>query len=151
MFLTGPWDMGDIKKAGVDYGIAAVPTPPGANSDWSPFVGVQGVMLNAYSKQKAVAAQFAKSLVTPGAQVSFNKAGGRIPVSKAATAQLKGDPVVAGFSKVIAQGTPMPNVPQMGAVWGPWTAAVTQGTTKPSPDYKGILDNAVKEINSNVK
>ena len=151
MFLTGPWDMGDIKKAGIQYGIANLPVPPGASGKWSPFVGVQGIMLSAYSKQKEKAAALAKALVSSDAQVGFNKAGGRIPVSKAALVKLKGDPVVAGFSKAIAVGTAMPNVPEMGAVWGPWTNAVTQSTAKPSPNYQQILDSATKEINSNIK
>ena len=151
MFLTGPWDMGDIKKAGVDYGITTFPTPPGASGKWSPFVGVQGTMINAYSKNKAAAAAFAKNISSADAQVAFNKAGGRIPVSLAARAQLKSDPVVTGFGKSISVGTPMPNVPQMGAVWGPWSNAVAQSVQKPNPNYKEINDKAVQEINSNIK
>ena len=151
MLLTGPWDMGDIKKAGIDYGIANLPAPTGATAKWSPFVGVQGVMMNAYSKNKVAAAQFAKALVSSAAQTAFNKAGGRIPVSLSARVQLKADPVVVGFGKAISAGTPMPNVPQMGAVWGPWSNAVAQSVQKPNADYKGILDSAAKEINGNIK
>ncbi|MGI8748442.1 MAG: maltose ABC transporter substrate-binding protein, partial [Deinococcus sp.] len=144
MLMTGPWDMGDIKKAGIDYGIAQLPTPPGATGKWSPFVGVQGVMLNAYGKNKAAAAALARSLVSSSAQTAFNKAGGRIPVSLSARVLLKSDPVVVGFGKSISAGTPMPNVPQMSAVWGPWSNAVAQSVQKPSPDYSGILGGAVK-------
>ena len=151
MYLTGPWDMGDIKKANVDYGIANLPAPTGATGKWSPFVGVQGVMLNAYSKNKAAAAVFAKSLVSSAAQTAFNKAGGRIPVSLSARVGLKADPVVTGFGKAISAGTPMPNVPQMSAVWGPWSNAVAQSVQKAGPDYAAILSGAVKEINSNIK
>nr|WP_161882831.1 maltose ABC transporter substrate-binding protein [Deinococcus alpinitundrae] len=151
MLLTGPWDMADIKKANIDYGIAALPAPTGAPNKWSPFVGVQGVMLNAYSKNKVAAAQFAKQLVSSDAQTSFNKAGGRIPVSLSARVKLKSDPVVAGFGKSISAGTPMPNVPQMSAVWGPWSNAVAQSVQKASPNYTSILDSAVKEINGNIK
>ncbi|WP_161883173.1 sugar ABC transporter substrate-binding protein [Deinococcus alpinitundrae] len=151
MIVTGPWDIGDIKKAGINFGIANLPTPPGAADKWSPFVGVQGVILNAFSKNKVAAAQFAKSLVTNTAQVSFNQAGGRIPVSLAARTKLKADPVVSGFSRAISAGTPMPNVPQMGAVWGPWGNAVTQSVQKASPDYTSILSSALKEINGNIK
>ena len=151
MLMTGPWDMGDIKKAGIDYGIASLPTPPGASAKWSPFVGVQGVMLNAYGKNKAAAANFAKALVSSPAQVAFNKAGGRIPASLSARVQLKADPVVVGFGKSISAGTPMPNVPQMSAVWGPWSNAVAQSVQKANPSYNTILDSAVKEINGNIK
>ncbi|SEJ22412.1 carbohydrate ABC transporter substrate-binding protein, CUT1 family [Deinococcus reticulitermitis] len=151
MILTGPWDMADIKKAKIDYGIAAFPTPPGASGKWSPFVGVQGTLMNAYSKNKAASATFAKQITTSDAQVAFNKAGGRIPVSLSARTKLKNDPVVAGFGKTISQGTPMPNVPQMGAVWGPWTNAVTQVSQKAGVDYSGVLNKAVTEMKSNIK
>lgn len=151
MFLTGPWDMGDIKKAGIDYGILPFPTPPGATGKWSPFVGVQGTMMSAYSKNKAAAAQLAKQISSADAQISFNKAGGRIPVSLAARTKLKADPVVAGFGKAISMGTPMPNVPQMGAVWGPWSNAIAQSVQKANQPYSQILDKAVQEINSNIK
>lgn len=151
MLLTGPWDIGDIKKAGIDYGIAAFPTPPGATGKWSPFVGVQGTMINAYGKQKAASAQFAKQISSSTAQVSFNQAGGRIPVSLSARTKLKADPVVAGFGKTISMGTPMPNIVEMGSVWGPWSAAIAQSVQKPNQNYSQILDKAVAEINSNIK
>ena len=151
MFLTGPWDMGDIKKAGIDYGIVPFPTPPGATGKWSPFVGVQGTMMSAYSKNKAAAAAFAKQISSADAQIAFNKAGGRIPVSLAARTKLKADPVVAGFGKTISMGTPMPNVPQMGAVWGPWSNAIAQSVQKPNQNYNQILTKALQEINGNIK
>lgn len=151
MFLTGPWDIGDIKKAKIDYGIMPFPTPPGASAKWSPFVGVQGIVMNSYSKSKAESAAFAKFLAESGSIIDFNKAGGRIPVSKKAKKALASDPVVAGFGKTIAMGTPMPNVPEMGSVWGPWGNAVNLSTSKAGVDYGKILDAAVKEIKSNIK
>lgn len=152
MFLTGPWDIADIKKAKIDYGIATFPKPPGATKAWSPFVGVQGVLLNAYSKNKEASAKFAQFMVSAENQVAFQKAGGgRIPVSQKAIAQLGTDIDVIGFNKSIAAGTPMPNVPQMGAVWGPWGNALALSTTKPKPDFAGILSAADKEIRANIK
>ena len=151
MMISGPWDIDDIRKAGIDFGIAPFPTPPGASGKWSPFVGVQGTVMNAYSKNKAVAAQFAKSITTADAQISFNTAGGRIPVSLAARTKLKSNPVVAGFSRTISAGTPMPNIPEMGAVWGPWTNAITQVAQKPGQNYSQLLTKAVGEIKGNIK
>ncbi|SMB81431.1 maltose ABC transporter substrate-binding protein [Deinococcus hopiensis] len=151
MLVTGPWDMGDIKKAGIDYGITTLPAPPRASGKWSPLVGVQGIVMNAYSKDKAAAGRLAQALVTSTAQVSFNRAGGRIPVSSKARTELKTDPVVTGFGKAISAGTPMPNVPEMGAVWGPWTNAVTQSTAAVTPDYAATLGGAVTEIRKSIK
>ncbi|GGM22267.1 hypothetical protein GCM10010841_32670 [Deinococcus aerophilus] len=123
----------------------------GADAATCQLVGVQGVVINAYSKNKVAAAGFAKVLVTGGSQTSFNQAGGRIPVSLSARTKLKNDPIVTGFSKAISAGTPMPNVPAMGAVWGPWCNAVAQSVQKPNPDYAGLLQSALKEIKGSIK
>ncbi|GGK88230.1 sugar ABC transporter substrate-binding protein [Deinococcus radiotolerans] len=151
MIVTGPWDMGDIKKAGINYGITAFPTPPGATGKWSPFVGVQGVVLNAYGKQKPLATAFAEGLVTSVAQLSFNQAGGRIPVNLSVRTRLASNPVVAGFGRVISGGTPMPNVPEMGQVWGPWSSAVDASVQKPAQNYAALLDTAVKAMQKTIK
>ena len=150
MILNGPWALGDYKKAGIDFGIAPLPAPPGGKA-WGPFVGVQGIVINAYSKQKEAAVGFAKRLVEPAAQVAFNKAGGRIPVSKTALTQLKDDPVVKGFSTTIALGDPMPNIPEMGKVWGPWGNAINLIIQKPDSDVKKIIDQMVEEIKKAIR
>ncbi|MER3480143.1 MAG: maltose ABC transporter substrate-binding protein [Meiothermus sp.] len=149
MIINGPWAIGDYKKAKIDFGIASFPAPPGGSA-WKPFVGVQGVAINAYSKNKTAAANFAKLLVSEQSQISFNQAGGRIPVSKAAVAKLKDDPVVAGFSPVIASGSPMPNIPEMGKVWGPWGNAIQQAIQKPDTNVQKIVDDMVAEIRKGI-
>ncbi|MDX2006582.1 MAG: maltose ABC transporter substrate-binding protein [Meiothermus sp.] len=149
MIMNGPWAIGDYRKANIDFGIAPMPSPPGGGA-WKPFVGVQGVAMNAYSRNKTAAANFAKLLVTTQNQVSFNKAGGRIPVSKAAAQQLRSDPVVAGFSPIIANGTPMPNIPEMGKVWGPWGNGLSQAIQKADTNVSQIVTNMVAEINKGI-
>ncbi|WP_026234772.1 maltose ABC transporter substrate-binding protein [Calidithermus timidus] len=149
MIINGPWAIGDYKKAKIDFGIASFPAPPGGSA-WKPFVGVQGVAMNAYSRNKTAAANFAKLLVSENSQIAFNQAGGRIPVSKAAVAKLKNDPVVAGFSPVIASGTPMPNIPEMGKVWGPWGNAISQAIQKPDTNVTKIIEDMVAEIRKGI-
>ncbi|WP_287927970.1 maltose ABC transporter substrate-binding protein [Thermus sp.] len=150
MIINGPWALGDYKKAKIDFGIAPFPTPPGAKNPWGPFLGVQGVVVNAYSKNKTAAVNFAKTLVTGKNLVSFNQAGGRIPVSKSAAKTLEKDPVVAGFSKVFALGTPMPNIPEMGKVWGPWANAINLAIQRPDSNLKKIVEDMVAEIRKGI-
>ena len=149
MILNGPWALGDYKKANVDFGIAPMPAPPGG-STFKPFVGVQGVVMNAYSKNKTVAANFAKLLVTSQNQIAFNKASGRIPVSKDAVDKLKDDPIVAGYAPIIAVSSPMPNIPQMGKVWGPWGNAIGQAVQKPDTNVQAIVASMVAEITKGI-
>jgi arabinogalactan oligomer/maltooligosaccharide transport system substrate-binding protein len=152
MWQTGPWTLSALRDAKfTDFGIGIMPRPTGATNPWRPFVGIQGLVLNSYSKNKQIAADFAKFVISADNQVSYYKAGGRIPVSKKANAQLANDPVVAGFGKAVANGLPMPNVPEMGQVWGPWGNAVSLIAKTPNANVKNLNEAAVKEIASNIK
>jgi arabinogalactan oligomer / maltooligosaccharide transport system substrate-binding protein len=146
MWLNGPWVMSGVKDAKIDYGIGLPPRPTGAVADFQPFLGVRGVIMNAYSKQKPVAVEFAKFLIQPAQQISLNKEGGRLPVSKSAVRQLSKDPVVAGFGAAVAKGIPMPNIPEMGQVWGPWGDALGLSIKSPTADITGLHNKAVDQI-----
>ncbi len=150
MILNGPWALGDYKKAGLNFGIAPLPAPPGGKA-WGPFVGVQGVVVNAYSNNKVAAVNFAKTLVRPENQVAFNRAGGRIPVSLAALEKLGDDPVVEGFSTTIALGDPMPNIPEMGKVWSPWGNALSLIIRDAGSNVREIIDGMAAEIMKAIK
>ncbi len=146
MWLTGPWDVGDVKKAGIDFGIGIPPRPTGAVRDFSPFVGIQGALVSAYAKDKKAAASLAQFLASSTSQLAMNKVGGRIPVSKKAINELKSDPVATGFGAAIKKGIPMPNIPEMGKVWDPWGSAISLTVQNAQPDYEGILTKAVTQI-----
>ena len=146
MWLNGPWVMSGVKAAKIDYGIGLPPRPTGATADFQPFLGVRGVVMNAYSKQKMVAVEFAKYLIQPAQQISLNKVGGRLPVSKSAVRQLSKDPVVAGFGAAVAKGIPMPNIPEMGQVWEPWGDALKLSIKAANADITGLHNKAVEQI-----
>ena len=146
MWLNGPWVMSGVKDAKIDYGIGLPPRPTGAVADFQPFLGVRGVVMNAYSKQKAVASEFGKYLIQSAQQISLNKEGGRLPVSKSAVRQLSNDPVVAGFGAAVAKGIPMPNIPEMGQVWGPWGDALGLSIKADNADIAGLHSKAVEQI-----
>jgi maltose-binding protein MalE len=114
-WITGPWAVGDIQKAGVKF--RAVQVPPIAKPS-VPFLGVNGVMVTKYASAHGVDAA-AKDLVvnffsTPTAQTALAAAGGRAPANIKAKAT---DPILAQFGAAGKGGVPMPNIPQMGSVW----------------------------------
>ncbi|AEB12552.1 maltose ABC transporter substrate-binding protein [Marinithermus hydrothermalis] len=145
MTLNGPWAVEGYREAGLAFGVAPMPAPPGGRA-WGPFVEVQGIVLNAYSRHKIAAVNFAKMLVRPDAQVGLSRVGGRIPVSRGALAALEDDPVVRGFAAVIALGEPVPNIPEIGRVWGPWREALRRVLERPDADVERIMDRMVEEI-----
>jgi arabinogalactan oligomer / maltooligosaccharide transport system substrate-binding protein len=146
MWLTGPWDMSAVKDAKIDYGIGLLPKPTGATKAWSPFIGVRGLVMNAYSKNKDVSAAFAQYLISKESQISLNQEGGRLPISKSALVQLKADATVKGFGAASAAGIAMPNIAEMGSVWGPWGDALNLSIKTANPDFADLHKKAVAAI-----
>jgi len=129
-YVTGPWFLSDIKKAGVKYAISAFPQiVPGIRS--APFLGVQGFMVTKFSAAHGVES-LAKDLVAsymarPASQLALAAANGRFPANTAAAAQVK-DADLKAFGKASVGGIPMPNIPQMASVWGDLGAAWVRST-----------------------
>jgi hypothetical protein len=62
-FITGSWNIADIKKAGIKYDITPVPAFAGGKPA-QPFLGVQAFFVAAKGKSKAMAQEFVANYVT---------------------------------------------------------------------------------------
>ncbi len=123
MMIGGPWTLPNIQKAGIDYGIA--PIPPINGHTPKVFVGVQGFMISAFSKNKVLANTFLKDfLVNKEVMLELYKQGQRPPAYLPTLNEIKDNPDIQGFAASAANGIPMPKIPQMGSVWGAWTDAL---------------------------
>ncbi|MDX1747792.1 MAG: hypothetical protein R3324_17810, partial [Halobacteriales archaeon] len=69
--------------------------------------------------------------------------------SQSAVAQIQDNPVIAGFGQALANAEPMPNIPEMGSVWGPMGNALSVITETPESDVEATLESAVDEITGN--
>jgi arabinogalactan oligomer/maltooligosaccharide transport system substrate-binding protein len=114
-WITGPWAVSDIQKAGVKFRAVQVPAITKASV---PFLGVNGMAVTKYSIAHNVQAAATDLVVnffsTPSAQTALAAAGGRAPANLQAKAT---DPILAQFGAAGKGGVPMPNIPQMGSVW----------------------------------
>jgi maltose-binding protein MalE len=125
-WITGPWAMGDITKAGIKVKVVQMPkiVKPSV-----PFLGVNGLMVTKFATTHGVDSA-AKDLVTnffstPSAQTQLAAAGGRAPANIKAKAT---DPILAQFGAAGKGGVPMPNIPQMSSVWSDLGAAWVRST-----------------------
>ncbi len=115
--LTGPWD--DVNfKGKINYGVAPV---PGFKSGkkivyGTPFLGVQTLAVNKYTKHAAAAQSLAAYMSTHMERPLF-KASGRIPATRAALKAVSNNPELKQYSKAFLHSEPLPNVPQMSYVW----------------------------------
>lgn len=149
--ITGPWAFKPYQDAGVNYGVAPLPTLPNGEHMRS-FLGVKGYSVSTYSTQKELAQQFIEFINQPEyAKIRFEKTGEIPPVKS-----LIDDPVIKGDEKARAvaiqagYAVPMPSVPEMQEVWTPSNSALQLSVTG-KQDVKAALDGAVKTINMQIE
>ncbi|MFC5280954.1 extracellular solute-binding protein [Arcanobacterium canis] len=118
-FITGPWNVEAIKKAGIHMSVDPLPSAGGQPA--KPFVGVQGFYLSAKTKNKLAATNFLTNFIaTPDVQEALYKAGNVPPALTVTMEKVASDPVVKGFIDAGKGGVPLPNITQMAAVWQSW-------------------------------
>ena len=145
MTVGGPWRLGDMRKAGIKYGIAPLPT---MEQQPKPFVGSQGFMVSSFGKNKDIAKAFlTEFMAAEGPMEQMYKADPRIPAwkslqEKVAASSDPNDQDIAGFAKSAAIGMPMPAIPQMSSVWEDWTKAIVLVFQQQEEPVKAITDAA---------
>jgi len=150
-WVTGPWNIDTIKKAGIHFRVIQVPAivKPAV-----PFLGVQGFMVTKYAATHDVSAAaqdlVANYMMTPAAQTLLAAANNRYPANTVAGKSVK-DPYLAQFGKASVGGVPMPNIPQMDSVWsdlgGAWVKATKgSGATKASVAFKAASRSIANKI-----
>ncbi len=149
--ITGPWAFKPYQDAGVNYGVAPLPTLPNGEHMRS-FLGVKGYSVSTYSTQKELAQQLIEFINQPEyAKIRFEKTGEIPPVKS-----LIDDPVIKGDEKARAvaiqagYAVPMPSVPEMQEVWTPSNSALQLSVTG-KQDVKAALNGAVKTINMQIE
>ena len=149
-YISGPWDVDGFKKANVPFAVAKIPSVNG--KAFTPFIGVQAAFVNSKTtdaKQKA-AWDLIKKLQTD-LPLQLFKVGNRIPAQKAllGDSTVKADANVAAFAASAQDGTPMPNIAAMAAVWGPAggvLALLAQNKITPA----AAADKVVKDIKDGI-
>lgn len=113
MCVTGLWNVKPFEKAGIDFGVAALPSLPGENKPAASFSGTRGMFVTAASKHPDVAADFLEFLLTPEMQqLRFSMTGAMPSIDTAVSSKY-----MAGFTKQLGYAFPMPSIPAMGNMW----------------------------------
>jgi maltose/maltodextrin transport system substrate-binding protein/arabinogalactan oligomer/maltooligosaccharide transport system substrate-binding protein len=122
MWVTGPWELGNMRSSGVNYGVAAIPAMTQAAA---PFIGGQGFMLSRYSKNAVLAQAFLTEFIaTDDVQNALFTAAPAVS-AWLPTRAANPDADLDAFAGSIANGQPMPTIPQMSAFWSTFGNAVT--------------------------
>ena len=145
MVVSGPWNL-PIYAAALGDNLATAPLPQ-INGEIAPsFVGVKSWLTSYYSKNQEWAQDLAKFLMNEENSQLYYDVTGELPPRQSILDKIE-DPIYAGYTEQIEYGTPMPNIPEMSAVWDIDGAIelIVGGE-----DVKEMLDETVQNIKDKI-
>ena len=128
--IGGPWLVSGIEAAGIDYGIASlsdIKLPNG--SGLAPFSGIQGVgvLKVALAEKKDALAKVLTAMASPEVGVDLANKSGCAPANNKSydDPQVAAKEMITVIQKTASTAQPMPNIPEMGSMWGPVETMLT--------------------------
>ena len=114
MHITGLWNVSTFENAGIDFGVAPLPSLPGESKPASSFSGTRGMFVTTYSRHPKEAADFAAFLLTPEMQQLRFECTGVLPATNINVESR----YMSGFLQQLDVAFPMPSIPAMSKFWG---------------------------------
>ena len=141
MYITGLWNVNPFENAGIDFGVASLPSLPGESKPVASFSGTRGMFVTACSRHPEEAADFAAFTLSPEMQQLRFKLTGAMP-SINTTVSSKYMP---GFIKQLDYAFPMPSIPAMGKFWNESGAAFSNIWNGADVEYElNMLNNKIR-------
>lgn len=144
--IYGPWGVNGFEEAGINYGVAKIPTLSNGN-DYETFGGGKAWVVSNYSQNKDVSQQFVEYLTNEANQEKLYDMRHDIPANIMAqeTVAASDDPVAKAVIEQYSVSQPMPNIPEMSEVWvGAENMLFDAGSGNMTPQE--AADNAAKTI-----
>jgi maltose/maltodextrin transport system substrate-binding protein len=143
MIINGPWSWPNYEQAGINFGVAPLPSINGQPS--KPFIGVGAFVINAASPNQDLAEELITNyILTDEGVAAWNGKGMLGATANIAAGATTSDNVKATLANA-AVGVPMPSNPEMGAFWAAVPAALSN-ITSGAQEVKPALDDAAKRI-----
>ena len=119
--IGGPWMVPSAREAGIDLGIAPMPTVDETGLALAPYSGVQGLhVLKAAAEKKTDAVKaLLRALAKPEIGTSLALASGCAPANGECyeDARVAEDSLVQAMRQTAEIAVPMPNIPEMDVMW----------------------------------
>ena len=128
--IGGPWLVSGIEAAGIDYGIASLSDIKLPNGNGlAPFSGIQGVgvLKVALAEKKDALAKVLTVMASPEVGVDLANKSGCAPANNKSydDPQVAAKEMITVIQKTASTAQPMPNIPEMGSMWGPVETMLT--------------------------
>jgi maltose/maltodextrin transport system substrate-binding protein len=145
MMINGPWAWVNLRRAGIDFGVARLPRLDGRAC--VPFVGVKGIMINRATRHRELCAELVEHhLLSPQGVRRLNEAE---PLGAAASreffAELAVDERIRTIMDSAQDGIPTPSNPEMGRFWSAMKTALTN-LTEGRQEARAALEAAARRI-----
>jgi maltose/maltodextrin transport system substrate-binding protein len=146
MMISGPWAWANLRKSGIDFGLAQLPGVDG--NPGKPFVGVLTAMINRSTPNADLAAQFIEKYVcTPDGLKTIDA---DVPIGVPALKSLYDEmaaknPLIKVTYDNSQNGVVMPNIPEMGKFWSSMASAF-QVATNGQASPEAALSDAKKNM-----
>jgi maltose-binding protein MalE len=147
--MTGPWAINRFQTAGVPYAISAFPAAEAGGEPGYPFLGVQGIVVNANKDNVLLAQTFAVDFLATEAHYQAIFDAEPRPSAWASIFTAASDPDTKGFNEAGINAVPMPSIPAMGYVWDAWVnagALVAQDELSPQEALDGAVEQVLAQV-----
>lgn len=128
--IGGPWLTSGIEDAGINYGIVSLSDIKLPNGNgMAPYSGIQGagVLKIALTEKKDAVAKVLTAMASPEVGIDLAHKSGCAPANSKSydDEQVASNPMIAAIQKTASTAQPMPNIPEMNAMWGPAESLLT--------------------------
>lgn len=118
--IAGPWLVPSIKEAGINLGIAPMPTLPNGKP-LTPYSGVQGIQVlkHAAADKKDVCREVLNALLDPSTGIALAEAANCAPANSKAydDAAVAENEMIMQLKAMSNDVIPMSNIPEMDVMW----------------------------------
>lgn len=143
MYLTGLWNVSNFQEAGIDFGVAAIPSLPGSDEPPASFSSARTMCVSAYSENPNEAEAFGLFMMSDEMQELRFELTGALP---SVEIDVEAD-YIEGFLKQLDYAFPCPSITKMNDFWDPMNAA--SSNIWDGADVEKELDAANKAILAN--
>lgn len=147
--IGGPWLVSGIREAGIDLGTKSLCdfTLPDGNV-LTPFSGVQclGVLKYAAENKKDAITAVLRALTEPEVGITLAKGFNCAPANRKAyeDPEVAENEMILAMEKSAEKAIPMPNIPEMGVMWGP-TESLLAAVNKSGEDVDAAAEQYQQE------
>ena len=122
--IGGPWLVSGMEDAGINYGIVPLSDIKLPNGNgMAPFAGIQGagVLKRALPEKKEAIAKVLKAMASPEVGIDLANKSGCAPANSKAydNEEVASNEMITAIQKTASTAQPMPNIPEMNAMWSP--------------------------------